>query len=56
MVHVHVHERDADVPAGAPAGIFRKRPERPVPLTPGIDLAALVPGPGRRVQRIEAKV
>ncbi|MFE6871721.1 Uma2 family endonuclease [Kitasatospora sp. NPDC057692] len=42
---VHVYERDANVSAYAPAGIFRKRLERPVPFPLDIDLDALVPTP-----------
>ncbi|MFB6892336.1 Uma2 family endonuclease [Kitasatospora sp. NPDC056327] len=42
---VHAYELDANVSAYAPAGIFRKRLERPVPFPLDIDLDALVPAP-----------
>ncbi|WP_344335347.1 Uma2 family endonuclease [Kitasatospora putterlickiae] len=42
---VHAYELDANVSAYAPAGIFRKRLERPVPFPVDIDLDALVPAP-----------
>ncbi|MET8701877.1 Uma2 family endonuclease [Kitasatospora sp. NPDC004723] len=45
---VHTYELDANVPAYAPAGIFRKRLERPVPFPLDIDLDALVPAPGAK--------
>ncbi|MFF2352202.1 hypothetical protein ACFVVL_20765 [Kitasatospora sp. NPDC058115] len=40
----------SDVPAGAPAGIFRNRLERPVPFPPGLGLGlgAVVPAPGAK--------
>ncbi|MEU5186405.1 Uma2 family endonuclease [Streptomyces klenkii] len=40
---VHVYELDIPTGAYAPAGIFRRTLERPVPFTIGLDLASLVP-------------
>ncbi|MFE2109391.1 hypothetical protein ACFXAF_26505 [Kitasatospora sp. NPDC059463] len=38
----------SDVPACAPAGIFRDRLERPVPFPPGPGLGAVAPAPGAK--------
>ncbi len=40
---VHVYERDTVTSSYAPAGIFRAKPERPVPFPIAIDLDGLVP-------------
>ncbi|MFE7190714.1 Uma2 family endonuclease [Kitasatospora sp. NPDC057541] len=45
---VHAFELERPVRAYAPAGIFRKRLERPVPFPLDIDLDALVPAPGAK--------